>query len=101
MERPDLYVLARFLDILYDNRHLKKTNLQMRLGLNYPRFVEYLQWMISHGLVQQQTDEDGTEIYLLSPQGYDAPATSVLDKGNYVRDANLTSTNKQVVDKYS
>ena len=44
----------------------------MRLGLNYPRFIEYLQWMMSHGLVQQQTDEDGTEIYLLSPQGYDA-----------------------------
>jgi predicted transcriptional regulator len=44
----------------------------MRLGLNYPRFIEYLQWMSAHGLVQQQTDEDGTEIYLLSSQGYDA-----------------------------
>jgi len=101
LERPDLYVLARFLDILYDNRHLKKTNLQMRLGLNYPRFIEYLQWMISHGLVQQRTDEDGTEIYLLSPQRLrHASATSVVDKGNSERDANLTSTNKQVVDKY-
>ena len=67
-----MYVLARFLDILYDNRHLEKTNLQMRIGLNYPRFIEYLQWMISHGLVQQQTDGDGIETYLLSPQGYDA-----------------------------
>jgi hypothetical protein len=28
--------------------------------------------MTSHGLVEQKTDEDGTEIYLLSPQGYDA-----------------------------
>ena len=72
MERPDLYVLARFLDILYDNKHLKKTNLQMRLGLNYPRFVEYLQWMISHGLVHQLTDEEGIEIYQLTQQGYDA-----------------------------
>lgn len=44
----------------------------MRLGLNYPRFIEYLQWMISHGLVQQQADQDGTEIYQLTPQGYDA-----------------------------
>jgi hypothetical protein len=34
--------------------------------------MEYLQWMISHGLVQQQTDGDGIETYLLSPQGYDA-----------------------------
>lgn len=44
----------------------------MRLGLNYPRFIEYLQWMISHELVQQQTDLDGTEMYQLSTQGYDA-----------------------------
>lgn len=72
MERPDLYVLARFLDTLYDNRHLKKTNLQMRVGLNYPRFTEYLEWLISHGFVQQQAFEDGTEVYVLTTQGYDA-----------------------------
>ena len=41
MERPDLYVLARFLDILYQNGRMKKTNLQNRVGLNYPRFIEY------------------------------------------------------------
>ena len=72
MERPDLYVLARFLDVLYENRRLKKTNLQMRVGLNYPRFVEYLDWMVSHGFVQQEKDEEGSEAYLLSQQGYDA-----------------------------
>jgi len=72
LERPDLYVLSRFLDILYDNKKLKKTNLQMRVGLNYPRFIEYLQWMISHGFIQQQTDEEGTEVYTLTQQGYDA-----------------------------
>ena len=72
MERPDLYVPARFLDILYENRRLKKTSLQMKVGLNYPRFVEYLDWMLSHGFVQQEKDEDGSEVYLLSPQGYDA-----------------------------
>ncbi len=72
LERPDLYVLARFLDILYLNRRLKKTNLQMRVGLNYPRFKEYLDWMTSHGLVEQSVDEDGTELYGLSMQGVDA-----------------------------
>ncbi len=51
---------------------MKKTNLQMRVGLNYPRFMEYLEWMISHGLVERQTDEAGSELYSLAPQGIDA-----------------------------
>jgi predicted transcriptional regulator len=50
---------------------MKKTNLQMRVGLNYPRFREYLEWMLSHGFLQQK-DEDGTELYALSAQGLDA-----------------------------
>jgi len=73
LERPDLYVLARFLDTLYQNgRGMKKTNLQNRVGLNYPRFMEYLEWMISHGLVERETDETGSELYSLSRQGIDA-----------------------------
>jgi predicted transcriptional regulator len=72
LERPDLYVLARFLDILYENgQPMKKTNLQMRTGLNYARFTEYFDWLISHGFLQKQ-EEDGTEVYSLSPQGLDA-----------------------------
>ena len=72
MERPDLYVLARFLDILYENgQPMKKTNLQMRTGLNYARFTEYFEWMISNGFVQRK-DEDGVELYSLSPRGLDA-----------------------------
>jgi predicted transcriptional regulator len=72
LERPDLYVLARILDILYENgQPMKKTNLQMRVGLNYPRFTAYFEWLISHGFVQKK-EEDGTEVYSLSPQGLDA-----------------------------
>ena len=50
---------------------MKKTNIQMLLGLNYPRFIEYLEWAASHGLVQQKV-EDGTELYGLTSQGLDA-----------------------------
>jgi predicted transcriptional regulator len=72
LERPDLYVLARFLDALYNNgQPMKKTNLQMRVGLNYPRFKEYLDWLLSHGFVQQ-TYEGTVELYGISPQGLDA-----------------------------
>ena len=72
LERPDLYVLARFLDILYENgRPMKKTNLQMRTGLNYARFSDYFEWLISHGFLQRKEEEEGEE-YSLSPQGLDA-----------------------------
>ena len=73
MDRPDLYVLARFLDKLYrDGPRMKKTNLQLRVGLNYPRFIEYLEWMVSHGFLQSEKDEEGTDLYSLSTQGLDA-----------------------------
>jgi predicted transcriptional regulator len=78
LERPDLYVLARFLDVLHESgQPMKKTNLQLRVGLNYPRFIEYLEWLISHGFVLQKKEEgsssgNGTDLYSLSPQGLDA-----------------------------
>jgi predicted transcriptional regulator len=73
MERPDLYVLARFLDTLHSSgQPMKKTNLQTSVGLNYPRFMDYVQWLVSHGLVQQVKAEDGGDLYSLSPQGLDA-----------------------------
>ena len=72
MEKPDLYVLARFLDILYKNgQPMKKTNIQMRMGLNYSRFSEYLDWLLTHGLVFKDDNGDA-ELYGLSPRGLDS-----------------------------
>ena len=72
MERPDLYVVARFLDILYSNgQPMKKTNIQMRVGLNYSRFTDYLDWLLARGLVQKADDQQG-ELYGLSPKGIDS-----------------------------
>jgi predicted transcriptional regulator len=74
LEKPDLYVVARFLDIMYKNggSGMKKTNIQMLLGVNYPRFVEYLEWLQQHGLVAEKTDEDKTERIILTPKGIDS-----------------------------
>ena len=73
LERPDLYVVARFLDILYRNGSaMKKTNIQMLLGVNYPRFTEYLQWMLQHQLVSETIDEDKMDRIALSPKGIEA-----------------------------
>ena len=72
MEHPDLYVVARFLDTLYQSdQPMKKTNIQMRTGLNYTRFAEYLDWMQLHGFVQKSQDGE-TELFGLSPKGLDS-----------------------------
>ena len=73
MEKPDLYVVARFLDIMYKNGPaMKKTNIQMLLGINYPRFMEYLDWLLKHDLVAEIVDENKLEKILLTPKGYDS-----------------------------
>ena len=73
MEKPDLYVVARFLDIMYRNgSSMKKTNIQMLLGVNYPRFMEYLEWSLKHGLVAASLDEERAERIMLTPKGVDS-----------------------------
>ncbi len=51
---------------------MKKTNIQMLLGVNYPRFMEYLDWLLKHGLVEEKLDEDKTERIALTPKGIDS-----------------------------
>ena len=74
MEKPDLYIVGRFLDIIYKNGSgMKKTNIQMSLRLTYPRFREYLQWMLDHQLVAETRDEEEkSERIILTPKGIDS-----------------------------
>jgi predicted transcriptional regulator len=73
LEKPDLYVVARFLDIMYRNGSaMKKTNIQMLLGVNYPRFIQYLEWLLSHDLVAESVDEEKAERIILTPKGIDS-----------------------------
>jgi len=73
LEKPDLYVVARFLDIMYRNGPaMKKTNIQMLLGINYPRFIEYLEWLLKHDLVSETVDEEKAERIVLTPKGIDS-----------------------------
>jgi predicted transcriptional regulator len=70
MDKPDLYVVARFLEILYNSgTPMKKTNIQRLLGLRYPRFTEYLDWLLEHRLVEKAPDEDNVERVALTPKG--------------------------------
>jgi predicted transcriptional regulator len=78
LEKPDLYVVARFLDIMFKNGSaMKKTNIQMLLGLNYGRFMEYLEWLLEHQLVAETLDEEKAERIALTTKGIDAYNTVV------------------------
>ncbi|PVX25604.1 MAG: hypothetical protein CW716_07755 [Candidatus Bathyarchaeum sp.] len=72
MLKPDLYVVARFLDVLWwNNVGMKKTPLQMSVRLNYQTFLKYLEWLDKHELVII-TVENETERIKLSDKGKDA-----------------------------
>lgn len=56
---------------------LKKTNIQMLLGINYGRFIEYLDWLLKRKLVAERVDEVEGERIVLTPKGIDAYNTVV------------------------
>ena len=73
MRKPDLYVVARFLDVLWWNRNgMKKTHLQMSVRLNYQTFLRYLKWLKDHGLIKIITNDDGNDRILLSKKGIES-----------------------------
>lgn len=73
LERPDIYVLSRFLERLWlKNQPMKKTKLQMAVGLNYSQFIKYLDWMLERGLVEKVEGDDGHERIKITPKGYQA-----------------------------
>ena len=52
MEKPDLYVVARFLERLWrDPRPHRKTDLQLAVRLNYNVYKKYLEWLEQKGLI--------------------------------------------------
>jgi len=51
---------------------MKKTNIQMLLGVNYPRFMEYLEWLLKHELVAEKLDEERVERIMLTSRGIDS-----------------------------
>jgi len=70
LERPDLYVVARFLERLWrDERPHRKTDLQMAVRLNYNVYKKYLDWMLEKGLIQLHAEKDGGERIAITPKG--------------------------------
>lgn len=73
IKKPDLYVIARFLDRLWSaDRPIKKTRLQMAVGLNYGTFKRYLSWLMDHDLVTTSIEDDGSEYVFLTKKGLES-----------------------------
>jgi predicted transcriptional regulator len=69
LERPDLYVVARFLERLWrDGRPHRKTDLQLAVRLNYNVYRKYLDWMAAKDLIHVGTAEQGERI-TITPRG--------------------------------
>ncbi|MEZ0345182.1 MAG: winged helix-turn-helix domain-containing protein [Infirmifilum sp.] len=66
--RIDIIVVARILDVLYNEGRLRKTHLQMASRLNYPAFLRYLGWLEEKRLVRIVHDK-GVDYVELTREG--------------------------------
>ncbi|MDO9537861.1 MAG: winged helix-turn-helix domain-containing protein [Thermoplasmata archaeon] len=75
MDKPDLYVVARFLEALWikGGGEMRRQELQMAVRVNYNLFVKYLGFLKNRGLVNET--EDG--IVKITAKGADAYSTLV------------------------
>lgn len=78
MERPDLYVVARFLERLAEaEKPPGKTELQLRVRINYSIFQRYLAWLVTKGFVTLEPDARGQEVVVMQAKGREAYASLV------------------------
>ena len=70
LDRPDLYVVARFLDVLHQSPEgHPRTRLQAAVRLNYDLYRRYLALLTRKGLVLVEKDGDGAERVRLTREG--------------------------------
>lgn len=73
MDKPDLYVVARFLERLWkEGREFKKTELQMAVGLNYNIYMKYLRWLENKELIKLVKIDKKHDRIAITPKGIEA-----------------------------
>lgn len=71
--RPDLYVVARFLDRLrYDEGTHTRSSLQMAVRLNYDLFKSYLAFLEDKGFLRVTPQEKGSDEVHITNEGVQA-----------------------------
>ena len=69
-ERPDLFVVARFLERLWrEGEPMVKTRLQVAANVNYDVFARYLAWLLARGLVAVETNPGERELVAITEKG--------------------------------
>ena len=68
--KPDLYVVARIINVLKNKGRTKRTELAVRTGVAYDRLIKYVDWMCQEGLLQID-DEGNVSITKLGLETYD------------------------------
>jgi predicted transcriptional regulator len=78
MDRPDIYVLARFLEALWlkGKGCMLRTELQMAVRLNYNLYVKYLDFIVDKGLANEM-EINGKKIIKITQKGVDTYITLV------------------------
>ena len=76
--KPDLYVLSRFLEVLWmRHKNYKKTNLQMAVTLNYDVYMKYFHWLEEKRLITTYI-EDEHQYVKITAKGADVYNTIVV-----------------------
>ena len=76
--KPDLYVVARFLEKLTAaGGQRRKTELQMAVGLNFNVYTKYLQWLESKNLIRIVEEDERSKRVSLTPKGMETYKTLV------------------------
>jgi predicted transcriptional regulator len=76
--KPDLYVVARFLEkLITTGGSRRKTELQMAVGLNFNVYSKYLEWLETKGLIRTAEEDERSKYVSLTPKGMDTYKTLV------------------------
>ena len=76
--KPDLYVVARFLEkLIAGGGQRRKTELQMAVGLNFNVYTKYLEWLQSKDLIHVTEEDERSKYVSLTPKGMETYKTLV------------------------
>lgn len=73
LEKPDLYVVGRFLERLWQpDTEYTRADLQRAVRLNYDLFVRYLAWLEGKGFVRVVPRKEGSDVVRITKEGVEA-----------------------------
>lgn len=76
--KPDLYVVARFLEkLIAGGGQRRKTELQMAVGLNFNVYTKYLEWLESKNLIHVTEEDERSKYVALTSKGIETYKTLV------------------------